>query len=238
MHIVLFDIDGTLIRSGGAGRRALSRAFEKAHAWENALGAIATLHGMTDPEIVETVFLNMRQTRPTPSETARLFGIYLQELPRTLKDADGFHVLPGVGRLLARLSVREDTITGLATGNIERGARLKLRHARLNNRFPFGGFGSDAKTRTDIVRAAVERAKALLPGETQPLSWLVGDTPLDVEAGKAAGIPTVAVATGGAAAETLRETQPDFFMNDLSDCDAFLSMLDSASEGAKPAKGN
>ncbi|MFQ5694021.1 MAG: HAD family hydrolase, partial [Nitrospinota bacterium] len=130
MHIVLFDIDGTLIHSDGAGRRALALAFEKAHAWENALEGLS-LHGMTDQAILESVYLRRRQAPPTPAETARLFGIYLKVLSETLEESPGFRVLPGVGRLLARLSVRKDTLSGLATGNIERGARLKLSHAGL-----------------------------------------------------------------------------------------------------------
>jgi phosphoglycolate phosphatase-like HAD superfamily hydrolase len=229
MHIVLFDIDGTLISSGGAGRLALSRAFEKAHNWDNALDG-ATVHGMTDPVIIEDVFMKHRQTPPTASEAARIYGLYLQALENTLEEADGFRVLPGVGRLLARLSAREDTVTGLATGNIEKGARMKLRHARLNKRFGFGGFGSDASDRGDIVRVAEKRAMEFLLEAAKPATWLVGDTPNDVAAGKSANARTVAVATGGASAERLRETRPDVLLNDLSDCDAFLSMLDSAAE--------
>lgn len=236
MHIVLFDIDGTLINSDGAGRRALSRAFERAHAWEDALGGI-TLHGNTDPAIVESVYLNRRQSPPTSSETARFFGLYLQELPRSLKESRSFRVLPGVGRLLARLSAREDTVIGLATGNIERGARLKLRHGRLDRRFAFGGFGSDARDRADIVRAAIGRATAYLPEGTEAVIWLVGDMPSDIKAGKAAGVRAIAVATGGASEETLREAQPDVILPDLSDCDAFLSLLGSAPAGREPAKG-
>lgn len=234
MHVILFDIDGTLIDSGGAGRRALSLAFQKAHAWENALDGV-TLHGRTDPAIVETVYLKWQGRPPTPAETARVFGLYLKALPQILEKADGFRVLPGVGRLLARLSARGDAVTGLATGNIERGARLKLRRARLNRRFPFGGFGSDAKVRADIVRVAAGRAAALLPQGTRPTAWLVGDTVHDVEAGKATGVRTVAVTTGGASAEALRAAGPDCLFRDLSDCGAFLSLLDSARTGAEPA---
>ena len=237
MHIVLFDIDGTLISSGGAGRLALSRAFEKAHNWENALDG-ATINGMTDPVIIKDVFMKFRQTPPTPSETARIYGLYLQALEKTLEEADGFHVLPGVGRLLARLSAREDTATGLATGNIEKGARMKLQHARLNRRFGFGGFGSDASDRGDIVRVAEKRAMEFLPDAAKPVTWLVGDTPNDVAGGKAANARTVAVATGGVTTERLRETQPDVLLKDLSDCDGFLSMLDSAAHenGSAPSR--
>ncbi len=234
MHVILFDIDGTLILSGGAGRLALARAFEKANNWKNALDGI-TLHGKTDPAIVEWVYLQRRNSPPTSAETARIYGLYLGELANTLAETEGFRVLPGVGRLLARLSVREDAMTGLATGNIERGAREKLRRARLNHRFTFGGFGSDAKERSDIIRAGVERARERLPGGVEPLLWVVGDTPADVQAGKTAGVRTVAVSTGGADAETLRETRPDVLLADLGDAEAFLSMLDSAGERASPA---
>ncbi len=234
MHVILFDIDGTLIQSGGAGRLALARAFEKANNWKNALDGI-TLHGKTDPAIVEWVYLQRRHSPPTSAETARIYGLYLGELADTLEEAEGFRVLPGVGRLLARLSVREDAMTGLATGNIERGAREKLRRARLNHRFAFGGFGSDAKERSDIIRAGVERARERMPGGVEPFLWVVGDTPADVQAGKAAGVRTVAVSTGGADAETLRETRPDVLLADLGDAEAFLAMLDSAAERASPA---
>lgn len=229
-QIILFDIDGTLIDSNGAGREALNRAFAKAYSWKNSLTGIS-LHGKTDPDIVETVYREQRETPPTPAELARLYGLYLLELRGTLQKADRFRVLPGVGRLLARLSVRENTFIGLATGNIEKGARAKLGRAGLNHRFSFGGFGSDAVERSDIVQAAVGRGMALLPDGARPSIWLIGDTPRDVEAGKAVGLKTIAVATGGADAETLRATEPDYFFDDLSDSVAFLSILDLAGNG-------
>lgn len=230
MQIILFDIDGTLIDSNGAGRKALNRAFAKAYSWEDSLSGVS-LHGKTDPDIVETVYREQRETPPTPAELARFYGLYLLELRGTLQEADRFRVLPGVGRLLARLSVRENTFIGLATGNIEKGARAKLGRAGLNHRFSFGGFGSDAVERSDIVQAAVGRGMALLPDGARPSIWLIGDTPRDVEAGKTVGLKTIAVATGGADAETLRATEPDYFFDDLSDSVAFLSILDLAGNG-------
>lgn len=226
MHIILFDIDGTLIDSDGAGRKALNRAFAKAYAWEDALRGLS-LQGQTDPSILKSVFLEHRETPPTKAETSRLYGLYLLELRHTLRDANGFRLLPGVGRLLARLSVRENTIIGLATGNIEKGARAKLRRARLNNRFSFGGFGSDFSERYQIVQVAAERGMASIPQAINPFVWVIGDTPRDVEAGKIAGVKTIAVATGGSDSETLRATEPDFLFDNLSDSTAFLSILDS-----------
>ena len=140
-----------------------------------------------------------------------------------------YRVLPGVPELLTLLAARGDCLLGLGTGNIETGARIKLARADLNRFFAFGGFGSDAEDRTEVLRRGVARGEAWRAGRAAdgPAQVVViGDTHLDVESGRALGARTVAVATGGESTAALAEAGPDLLLADLTDPQAFLRILD------------
>ncbi len=200
--VVLFDIDGTLLSTGGASLRALARAFE------HVLGVRPSFtgyrfDGATDPAIVRDLL--RRLDRPDDAGTAgAVLDAYVEILPAQLAGASGYRLLPGVVETLSALAASGRAI-GLCTGNVVRGARAKLSRGGLWERFPFGGFGSDAERRDEIVRAAVSRAAEAIGRPLSPSELLVvGDTPRDVAAAEAAGVPCLAVASGRYSVEELR----------------------------------
>jgi phosphoglycolate phosphatase len=199
MRALLFDLDGTLTRSGGAGSRALGKAL---HARPQAVAELRKmrLDGMTDRAIARIVLAaEGDQTRPIEE---RMLGVPESDIDATLarylealatECAKGaYEAQPGIPSLLDRLRARADVLLGLCTGNLERGARYKLTSAGLWEHFRFGGYGSDAEPRPDIVRAAWRRAQAL--GATSAV--VIGDTPRDVLAAHEAGLPACGVGTG------------------------------------------
>jgi phosphoglycolate phosphatase-like HAD superfamily hydrolase len=195
--IVLFDVDGTLIRSGGAGLRGMNAAFERLYGVRNALDGVS-FAGRTDRAIVGDVFRAMGLD-PTPEEVARLRAAYVEDLrvEMTRPGAEPAGVLPGVEPLLDAVGTLSHVRVGLLTGNFEPGAVVKLEHFDLWRRFAFGAFGDDHVDRRALVPVAL--ARAMRVGLTTPPPSrvvIVGDTPLDVDCAKAHGARAVAVATG------------------------------------------
>lgn len=205
--LYLFDIDGTLIGGDGSGRRAFERA---CHEHMGVLGALEHLRldGMTDPLILESVFRHHHDRAPTQEEARAIFSVYVQHLEREVAEGK-FHVKPAVHETLDLLEVREATI-GLATGNLVDGARIKLQRGDLWRRFAFGGFGSDAAERAELVRVAIRRG-CERAGRTfmRDEIWVIGDTPKDVAAAHAAGARCLGVATGWYSVDQLREAGAD-----------------------------
>jgi len=193
VKLLLFDVDQTLISTGGAGIRALNRAFREIVSLENALEGIIPA-GKTDPGIVREIF-EMRGGRTVPVES--ILENYLTHLQQEVNTSATYRILPGIDEVLGELTERPDVMLGLATGNIERGARIKLERGNLNRYFAFGGFGSDSENRTALVRRAAELAALRCGSPVSPDDvFVIGDTPRDVEAGREAGFQTIAVATG------------------------------------------
>jgi phosphoglycolate phosphatase-like HAD superfamily hydrolase len=206
---VLFDIDGTILVTGGAGGVAWQRAFEELHGVE-ANVAEHTDAGMTDPEIAAIVFREVIGREGSPEERARAIAGYLRHLPAAVAESDGYRVMPGVEPLLDRL-IDQGVLLGLVTGNIEAAAHVKLARAGLNRFFSFGGYGSDSADRTEVTKAAVRRAELVSGGSLRDgACFAVGDTPRDVKAGHGAGIKVVGVATGSYSVEELREAGADW----------------------------
>ncbi len=225
MPIVLFDIDGTLIYSGKTGRKALGRVLKELYGWGEDLSGIA-VEGRTDPATAKAAFLKYRGEPPTEAELSQVFELYVQKLPPEVQKSETFRVLPGVEPLLEQLSQKTGVAVGIATGNIEAGARIKLERAGLNRYLPFGGFGSDSPDRTALTRIAIERGRKKLSGAGGLNEILVvGDTPLDVKSGREAGARTVGVATGSWTADDLSRAGADVVLSDLTDTEAFLSLL-------------
>lgn len=226
MKLLLFDLDGTLVTTGGAGLRALERAFLMLHRIPRAPEGIP-FAGRTDPLIVRDIFRAKARRAPSPEEMEEVCRHYLWFLDDELANRpDGYQVMEGAGELLELLSVREGLLMALGTGNLEKGARIKLERAGFNRYFPFGGFGSDAEDRADMLRAAVRRAEDRAGRRFRGRDvFVIGDTILDVRAGKAIGAVTVAVANGHGNAAELRVSGPDVYLESLAAPDAFLGLI-------------
>jgi phosphoglycolate phosphatase-like HAD superfamily hydrolase len=203
--VVLFDVDGTLIDSGGAGARSWTHAFDKLYGISADIGS-HTEAGETDPVVARKTFEAAVGRGPTEAELARLFAVYLLRLSEEVRTSEGYRVLEGVEDLLLMLS-DAGTMLGLVSGAMEGAARVKLSRADLNRFFVFGGYGSDSDDRVMLTRGAIDKA-AMLHGHdvTPDRVFVVGDTPLDVEAARAVGAVSVAVASGRFSMEELRSS--------------------------------
>src|SRR5215217_2165058 len=205
---VLFDIDGTLISTGGASDRAWKRAFKELQDVEVDVPAV-TGKGVPDPAVGRVVFEKAIGREPTDEEADALMRRRLDYLPEEVENSPGFVVKDGVVELLDEL-IDDGIMLGLTTGNVEEAAHIKLARANLNRYFSFGGYGSDSPDRTELTRKALERAK-LVSGKDLELErcFSCGDTPRDVEAGHGAGIRVVGVATGEYTVDELSEAGAD-----------------------------
>lgn len=230
-RILLFDVDGTLVDSMGAGRRALVRVFEELWGIPDAFNGYG-FSGRTDKRIVRDAFERHLHRLPTEREEADSLHRYLDFLAENLADpALHVRVLPGIEPLLQTLS-GIDLPLGLATGNLQRGAYLKLAAGKLDRYFPFGGFGSDAEDRTLLTQIAAERGRAHVaarhPGSAPVADseiLVIGDSPLDIEAARGAGLRVLAVASGWSTLEELRSGHPDFLLEDLGDRETVRNIL-------------
>jgi phosphoglycolate phosphatase len=227
MHkLVLFDIDGTLVLTGGAGLRAMNRACEELVGHSRALEGIPVA-GRTDRIILADVM--ERLGRPLDNDLlASLRDRYVARLEEEIQHAGhGVKaVLPGVQGLLDRLATRDDVVLGLVTGNFEAGARIKLGHFDLWKYFRCGAFADDAADRNHLVPFAVDRARdcGLVEGPANHVV-VVGDTPHDVECAKVTGAVAVGVATGPFSAGDLEASGADVVFQDLRDAEAFERLL-------------
>jgi phosphoglycolate phosphatase len=222
-RFLLFDVDMTLIDSGGAGIAALNRTMEElfgiGEGFKNVKAA-----GKTDRQIVREALAN-HGFAVDSSTIKRFTDLYLIHLQGTLHNGKG-HVKPGVFELLHRLEEDSEFLLGLLTGNLEEGARLKLGRFSLNRYFPVGAFGNDDEDRNGLLPIAVQRL-----GLTRGVSLdyrdcvVIGDTPLDVACAAAHGAPCIAVATGPYSVEVLAETGAALVLEDLSDTDRILRWL-------------
>jgi phosphoglycolate phosphatase-like HAD superfamily hydrolase len=214
IRAVLFDIDGTILVTGGAGGVAWQRAFEELHGVEANI-AEHTDAGMTDPEIAAIIFREVIGREGTQEERSKAIGCYLKHLPDTVAESPGYRVMPGVEALLDRL-IDGGTLLGLVTGNIEAAAHIKLARARLNRFFSFGGYGSDSADRTEVTKAALGRGSLVSGGTLSDGACIaVGDTPRDVKAGHGAGIRVVGVATGSYSVEEQRAAGADWALESV-----------------------
>lgn len=222
--LLLFDIDHTLIVSGGAGRAAIAAAVAHEFGVRRPLDGMA-VDGRTDRAILGEA-LERAGLAHGPDEVARLLEAYLARLPAELRARRG-RVLPGVPALLDALE-RAGAPLGLATGNVARGAEIKLRHYGLWERFPAGGFGDVSAERAEVVAAAIEAATAAAGRNgngAAPAPIVIGDTPRDVAAAHAAGARALGVATGKWDEAALRAGGADFTLPDLGDTEAALALL-------------
>jgi len=222
-RLLLFDIDGTLIHSGGAGVRALKSAFKERFGVADDLHGIE-IAGMTDSGIVVSI-LKKNDIPATNENIGAFLDSYVHFLSLELPRRKG-KLLPGVLDLLEKLKSRPHLVLGLLTGNVSRGARLKLEHYGVWHFFEFGAFADDHQDRNRLGSFARARAKEKHGREFSPSQIdVIGDTPRDIACGKAIGARTIAVATGTWSREELAKYQPDFLIDDLSDVEGLIHTL-------------
>lgn len=224
--LILWDIDGTLIVSHGAGVRAMEKALTKRFGVTVDLGAIDWA-GRTDTWITGEVFRHCGLP-DTPENSHDYLEAYLELLPLELTNGRQGQVLPGVLELLEVLHHRTDVAQGLLTGNLKRGAEFKLTHYQVWHYFEFGAFADDSPRRNDLGPHALRRAKERHAVDfASDRTFIIGDTPHDIECGKVIGARTIAVATGKYSVNELAAHEPTAVFENFADTAAFLRVIDA-----------
>lgn len=222
MHICLFDIDGTLLNTGGAGGAAMLAAMEEVFGVNRPIEGIP-MAGRTDRAITHDLFRYF-EIEHRPDIWTKFVGTYLRLLPTYLGEKAG-EILPGIGDLIAALGERDDVALGLLTGNFREGARLKLSHFDLYKYFKFGGYGDEHHDRDDVAREVFAAVQKLYDSVNLEKVWVIGDTPADVKCGRAIGAQVIAVATGHYTTEELATHNPHHCFADFSKPNVMLELL-------------
>lgn len=227
-RLILFDIDGTLITSGGAGEKALKEAMRTRFGKTEDFSGIV-LAGATDRGIAMNL-LEKNHLPASDENVAALMDAYLHHLSEEIGRHAG-SVLPGIVPLLEALQRRENVVLGLLTGNLVRGAEIKLRHFGVWDFFEFGAFADDHHDRNELGHFARARAMETTGSEFPPERiFVVGDTPRDIECGRAIGARTVAIATGQYTVEELQAFHPDFLFATFLDTPEIVAVLAGAED--------
>jgi phosphoglycolate phosphatase-like HAD superfamily hydrolase len=213
---VLFDVDGTLIDTGGAGAASWRLAFDELYGIPADIGKF-TDTGMTDPEVGRKTFEAVVKRKPDRKEFARLLERRQHYLHETVAESAGYRVLAGAEELLLAL-IQDGHLLGLVTGNLEAAAHIKLHRAHFNRFFSFGGYGSDSNDRAEVTRIALRRAAFVFGEEIDPGDAIVvGDTPRDVLGAHAAGIACLGVGSHHYTADELKAAGADYAISSLAD---------------------
>ncbi len=222
-RVLLFDIDGTLVRAGGAGKAALAQALTDLHAIEKPFVDI-NFGGRTDQSITRELFV-LHGVSWSQNRGEEFLKLYAEYFHKALRERAPI-LLPGVRELLQRLHADQLPLMGLLTGNIERCAQIKLDAFQLWPYFNFGGFGDHHEDRSEIAAEAFRRAQTLHGEELKPHEVLIiGDTPADVRCARAIGADVLIVGTGPVARDAIEEAGPDFFHDDLSRLEDILQLF-------------
>ncbi|MFH0985232.1 MAG: HAD hydrolase-like protein [Candidatus Omnitrophota bacterium] len=223
--LLLFDIDGTLLLTGGTGKVALEEAFEELFEIPNVWGNLDP-HGKTDPAIFDEIAKRELGRLLSPGEFELLMERYEELFEERILEAPHFKLMPGVVEILEHLSRDPNVFLSLGTGNFERAGRLKLKRGAIEHYFVTGGFGNDARERDKILLSAVayseEHAREHFGKDR---IFVIGDTEYDIAAAKKAGLRSIAVLTNGRTREHFKKDPPDHILEDLSDIQAFLACL-------------
>jgi phosphoglycolate phosphatase-like HAD superfamily hydrolase len=222
MNVCLFDIDGTLLASGGAGKAAIETALAEEFAVE--VKVRVPYSGRTDRAIIRDLFCH-HGVEDNPANLQKLLDGYLRRLPACLAGHQG-KVLPGIAILLEHLAKDKSVRVGLLTGNVRAGAWAKLGHFGLYHYFAFGGYGDHHFDRDDVAREALREVHRHLNGSVAPERiWVIGDTPLDIRCARTIGARVAAVATGWHSLAELEVEKPDLLFADLADPRPLLARL-------------
>ncbi len=231
MKFILFDIDGTLLDSGGAGMRSLNRAFEEMFSIRSAFDTISVA-GKTDLQIIKEG-LTMHGIQSPNGIIYEFFETYIRHLKTQVHTGKG-RIKKGIPEILDILKSRGDCVLGLLTGNIEEGAMIKLKAFHLNSYFIAGAFGSDSEDRNKLLPIAVDKlykkSSFLIPYSD---CVVIGDTPRDVSCSKPYGAFALAVATGPYTCRELSEAGADEVLEDLSDTERFMAILRGRNTGVE-----
>jgi phosphoglycolate phosphatase-like HAD superfamily hydrolase len=214
--IVLFDVDETLVHTGGAGAKSWMHAFQHLYGIPADIGA-HTSAGETDPQVARATYRAVLHREPSLNELSRLYAAYLRYLAGEIWASESYRVLRGAQDTLVRLS-DAGVVLGLVSGAMEGAARTKLGPANLNRFFVFGAYGSDSPDRAELTQVAMAKAFALHGVSLDPDEvYVVGDTPLDIAAAKKSGAVAVGVASGHFSADQLAQADADFVLGSLED---------------------
>lgn len=214
--VILFDIDGTLIVSGGAGAASWRMAFDELYGIPADIGKY-TDNGLTDPDVGRKTFENVLHREPRREEFTRLLERRLHYLYQTVDESEDYRVLDGVEELLPAL-IDEGYLLGIVTGNLEAAAHIKLHRAKLNRFFSFGGYGSDSTDRGELTEIALHRAALVYGDPVSPDQAIaIGDTPTDVDGAHSVGIACIGVASHNFTADQLKEAGADYVITSLAD---------------------
>jgi phosphoglycolate phosphatase-like HAD superfamily hydrolase len=224
--VLLFDIDGTLVTTGGAGRRSMDLAFEKLHGRRDACDSFS-MSGMTDRAIVRKALRIIGADDSTEAIDA-VIASYLAHLAqevRNVADRD-YRVYPGMREAVGEARSREGFAVGLGTGNVREGARVKLERVSIYDQFDFGGFGCDHEDRVELIRTGAKAGAARLGAPLEECRVvIIGDTPKDVHAAKGIGAECIGVGTGNYSAQALMEAGADAAFPDFSHREALTLLL-------------
>lgn len=225
--VVLFDVDETLVHTGGAGARSWTAAFAELHGVDADIGEHSSA-GETDPQVARATFEGVLGRQPTTTELARLYASYLRYLAGAIWASEGYRVLPGAADTLAHLA-DAGVVLGVVSGAMEGAARTKLVPANLNRYFVFGGYGSDAEDRAEVTAAAMARAQRMVGRQLGRHEVLVvGDTPHDISSASRAGALGAGVTTGHYARADLEKAGADIVVESLELLIASLGVLYAA----------
>jgi phosphoglycolate phosphatase len=213
--VVLFDVDETLVHTGGAGARSWKVAFNKLYGIPADIGQ-HTSAGETDPEVARATFKAVLGRDPSDDELDRVYAEYLLNLAEDILVSEGYRMLPGADSCLAGLG-EAGVLLGLVSGAMEGAARTKLIPANLNRFFLFGAYGSDSPDRAELTGIAIEKATRLHARLTAEEVFVVGDTPRDIDAARTAGAVSVGVATGHYSVTDLSAAGADHVLSSLAE---------------------
>ncbi|MBU8900062.1 haloacid dehalogenase-like hydrolase [Corallococcus sp. M34] len=225
--VLLFDIDGTLVTTGGAGRRSMELAFEKLHGRRDACDSFS-MSGMTDRAIVRKA-LSIIGAPVSEQAISAVVDSYVAHLSEEVHKVDdsAFRVHPGMREAVHAARARAGFAVGLGTGNVRPGARVKLERVRIHDQFSFGGFGCDHEDRVELIRAgAMAGAAQFGVPFAECRVVIIGDTPKDVHAAKGIGAECIGVGTGNFSAAQLREAGAEWAFADFSEPAALSALLD------------
>jgi len=226
MRLILFDIDGTLLRDGIAAKIAFARALRDTYQTNGPIDGFR-FAGMTDPECVSEIMrLAGVDERTILARRDECLRRYVELFAVEVREHQDAHLYPGVRELLERLNKLDHVLVGLLTGNVLQGARLKLRRWNLESYFRFGAFGDDHENRAVLAQIALEKARTLSGRAfSGSETTVIGDTPKDIACARAIGARAVAVATGSISKEALAACDPDALLDSFEDHEAALRAL-------------